>query len=237
MSTMMIKLKVLIISFTFLHMCTVSQCSKNLKITCSQAYRDLDGKFTLVKNRIVCKDFTGTLKISDRDEGGVVAEVVSASGDPISTQSMRDYEALSLKGSNELEFMPRGIVKKFHRLKVMGFESCGLKYLSKEDMQQFGNQLEALNIWNNKIERIEEDLFDYNKNLVYISFMDNPLMSIGSDILNHLKKLPKLEQFNLNGCDCTQDVFERKTGQTLDSFQWNLGLCFLRDDYRPPRYG
>lgn len=67
------------------------------------------------------------------------------------------------KGS--MKFIPTEISNKFEKLKVLLIHSCGLLSLSKGNLKQFGGFLEFLKIHGNKITSIDDNIFEFNKNL------------------------------------------------------------------------
>lgn len=97
-----------------------------------------------------------------------------------------------------VERFPIGLGEKFANLEVVRFTFCGMRLLFKESMQNL-TKLKYLDLINNKIEKLNSDVFELAPNLVEVVLNNNRLKFIGSFILEPLTKL-KFISFGGNVC-------------------------------------
>lgn len=97
-----------------------------------------------------------------------------------------------------MEFFPRGFAGFFENIVAFHAGKNKLKYLEKSDLKEFG-KLRFLYLYSNQLEVLQSDVFQNNPALEYVSFFNNRLMYIGSNILVPLKRL-KIAYFNKNIC-------------------------------------
>lgn len=106
---------------------------------------------------------------------------------------------LLLNGFNET-FMP---------LNSFNVTNCGLVVLDKLNLWQFREHLIVANFKNNLLTYIMEDLFEYNNNLTYCDFSDNPLAHIPDYDVTWSDKIRLV--FNNVECDGTTSSPQNKT--------------------------
>lgn len=97
-----------------------------------------------------------------------------------------------------MEYFPRGFNSIFENVVAFHAGTNRLKYLEKSDLKEFG-KLKYLYLYNNQLEVLQSDVFQYNPALEYVSFFNNNLVYIGSKALIPLKQL-KHAYFNKNIC-------------------------------------
>lgn len=107
--------------------------------------------------------------------------------------NLAEITGLRITGAT-VKFIPSGIGSKFINLKTLGIWSCGLLSVKKENLKEFGNWLEEVNISLNKLKSIDTDLFEYNPNLKVIFLNDNPIRYIDEFFTN----LKNLKNFNVS---------------------------------------
>lgn len=99
--------------------------------------------------------------------------------------------------------IPLDIIKFFPNLLGLFVKDCKMRNVTKMDLKPF-SKLKYLSLYGNFLEVIENDLFDYTPDLVFINFTWNRLKHIGSNILDTLNHL-QMALFNGNIC-ISQDV-------------------------------
>jgi Leucine-rich repeat (LRR) protein len=88
-----------------------------------------------------------------------------------------------------IHFMPTFNTVLARRLVGLRINSCGMKMINKENLQQF-ESLEFLDFSYNQFMWLAEDLFEFSTKLKYVSFYGNELIDfIGADILAPLTNL------------------------------------------------
>lgn len=105
---------------------------------------------------------------------------------------------LLLIDEQKMKFLPENIHNFLPNLKGIVIDSSELVSFTKNDLKPFG-QLIFLFIGNNNIEELENDLFENNKALQWVSFINNFTKRIGGDILNHTESL-QFANFQRNSC-------------------------------------
>lgn len=105
---------------------------------------------------------------------------------------------LLLIDEQKMKFMPENLENFFTNLKGIIIDSSELISITKSDLKPF-DKLKIIFIGNNNIEELENDLFEGNKSLEWINFMNNFTKRIGSEILNQLNDI-KFVNFQRNSC-------------------------------------
>lgn len=178
-----------------------------------------------VVNGLACREETGSL-ISNERHRGIIDKVIFNNGTELTKEVLDRIEVIDILNSKNMTTLPKELQNKFPNLKVLALGGSGIKELQREDMERFGNKLTVFDAYRNQIEKIDDDLFNNNFNLKYISFIDNPVKVIGKNFVRNLNKMKKLEQVILINCKCTNDHFNMKDGHELKTFKWNLDNCF-----------
>lgn len=133
-----------------------------------------------------------------------------------------------------IEYFPRGLHIIFPNLKIVSITSSRLKEISREDLVGL-EKIEELQVSHNQLRSLPSNLFEGMKELTTVSFFNNKLMRLSSNILipivnNNLKKvdfrlncnvnaffspqftasisLDKLMAVIDNNCICTDDELE-----------------------------
>jgi len=115
------------------------------------------------------------------------AAVNSISGSHLTSKTNDDVAGLYLY-NKVVNYFPKNLEKFFKILKLIYINGCGLKEVHQEDLKPFVD-LVFLYLGNNAIEIIEQDLFAYNPNLDFISFDNNKIVHIDSNVFDNLDKL------------------------------------------------
>lgn len=82
---------------------------------------------------------------------------------------------LFLAKNKLMNFFPRHLTYFFKNLELDEIYYGNLKKITKQDLKEFGDKIKNLNLHNNDIEVLEENLFQFNNNLVEIQFSTTKL--------------------------------------------------------------
>lgn len=122
-----------------------------------------------------------------------------------------------------MTFLPN-FKSKFPKLKAISVQ-CGLKYIFVDDMKPFGSSLDFANFFGNDITYLDADLFEFNQNLKYVSFGENPLKFIDPEFVKNLKSLTSIQYVGLGGTSaCMNHVFD-STVDKIQDFKWKDEIC------------
>lgn len=97
-----------------------------------------------------------------------------------------------------VNFIPSGIAKFLPQLEGIQIQNSKLKSVSRDDLKFFTN-LKEIMFYENDIEKLDNDVFSSNLELIFVHFENNKLKVIGENILGPLKKLQKA-YFRGNNC-------------------------------------
>lgn len=89
----------------------------------------------------------------------------------------------------KINYFPREVTKFLKNIETVNLNYAGLKELTKDDLQQFGDKLKTFWVPHNDIKVIEGNLFEYNQNLDWIVFNDNKIKHVEVQAFSHLEKL------------------------------------------------
>lgn len=101
-----------------------------------------------------------------------------------------------------MKFMPAGIKRKFPKLKKISILSSGLAHVEREDMRQFGDDLVHISFYNNSLTAVIGNVFEFNTNLLVISFKKNPLKFIDAKIFQSFISMRSLLNVDFTLCGC-----------------------------------
>lgn len=130
-------------------------------------------------------------------------------------------DAISIANATCLKFLPLGLKKKFPQLKALVVEKSGLMHIDQSDMEPLGFDLLYISFQENKITALESDLFEYNKNIMYVSFKNNPLKYIDPNFMTGFKQWNSSEfklEVNLNNCTCICMSFKKIPSNYNETF-------------------
>lgn len=106
-----------------------------------------------------------------------------------------------------LKCMPRTLAKVFPNLEGVNIQSSGLTKIKKEDLAQISN-LKELNLYGNKIQALDGNLFEDHPGIQYICFRNNPLKHIG---LNSFRGMKELKRIDLHKAGCVSEDLSGRT--------------------------
>lgn len=124
--------------------------------------------------------------------------VTSANGNHLDElHNNNDVTKLNIQ-NQRCNYLPKGLEKLFPNLEGLRIASSGLKILRQSDISVFLN-LRNCDVFNNLLTTLDADLFARNPKLEYLYFGSNRIEQVGSNILNPLKSLKKVN-FDDNAC-------------------------------------
>ncbi|XP_070505183.1 uncharacterized protein [Chironomus tepperi] len=116
------------------------------------------------------------------------AQISGVSGTHVNSSYSND-DVLGFRADSKIiEVFPSGLDKIFKNIKVIYISRCQLKEIHQSDLKAFPH-LVYFNLYDNKIEIIEEGLFDYNPNLEFVGFDERNIIHIDPNVFDHLNKL------------------------------------------------
>lgn len=119
------------------------------------------------------------------DPSTYVEGVSYRNGSELSYFDVISIEALRIMNTN-VNFIPKNITDFLPYLRGLQLSDTNLIFLEKESLEQFGERLQCLSISRNKLISLGNDVFEFNHNLLEISFHTNPLKFIARDIFSEL---------------------------------------------------
>jgi len=147
-------------------------------------------------------------------------EITSFRGRYASGRSFEHVEALWFTAA-EVHHVPRGLGKLFPNLNCMDIFNCGLKEVTREDLSEI-KELKVLWLRKNKLEVLQDDLFADHPEMVCISFWNNQISTLGSALLDPLKKL-RYADFSKNiGIDLR---FDSNADNSVDLASFKAQVC------------
>ena len=139
-----------------------------------------------------------------------------------------DVEALNI---NEcaIEYFPKGLHRIFPNLSDITIRSCGLKKITREDLQSF-HSLEFLDLNTNKLTNLPNDLF-INHNLRSVDFMNNKIDTLSSKLLKPIQHSLVKADFRYQQCTPSfNELFEKNQIGSIESFMKSIDEKFLPPD-------
>ncbi|KAL7048770.1 hypothetical protein ACKWTF_003484 [Chironomus riparius] len=136
-----------------------------------------------------------TVNIKSRES----ASIDSETGNHLSGKGNADVGCFYSENSGRvIQFFPRNLENIFTNLKLIVIRHGRLKELQQSDLQSF-SKLVHLDLDANDIEILEDGLFAYNPDLIYICIKRNRIIHIGQQVFEDLNKLAWL---NLESNKC-----------------------------------
>lgn len=127
------------------------QKSQSIIIECEYEFSDYFGYFCKVQNaQLITSEF-------DRDITGIKGKHNETQGDD-KVVGFAAYDSV-------IKFFPKHLTKFFRNLANIRITNSSLEDITKEDLRQFGDKLNIFGLTNNPLTTIENDLFEFNKNL------------------------------------------------------------------------
>lgn len=189
-----------------------SDLNNKVDVICEKVYLDQAGVFSI--SYFTCKSKLNLLS----DINTRVGNIFHVNGSKVAVDSI---EMFSINDAKKFNFIPFGLKKSFPRLKAIRVLDSFLIHLDQQDMQQFGADLQNARFWNTKLTALEEGLFIFNSNLIYIDFDGNPLKYIDPQLFENFKRMKSLEIVELAGSGCISQRCSIKNNNPCHAFNWN----------------
>lgn len=94
--------------------------------------------------------------------------------------------------------IPSGLLNIFPNLIALGFFNCPITFLSGYELKNY-SKLEVFELTFSNVERIPENFFAFTKNLSHINLSNNKIKFTGSNLLDHLNQMKRVN-FERNIC-------------------------------------
>lgn len=104
-----------------------------------------------------------------------------------------------------IHYIPLGLNYVFENMDTLDISYAQLKTISKEDLEQFGQNLRVLWLNFNELEKLNADLFIYTPNIEELMLTNNKIRAIESGSLDNLNRLKTL---HIQGNPCTTSYDE-----------------------------
>jgi len=119
------------------------------------------------------------------------AQIDSITGTHLPGYNNDNVESFHISYQDQVHYFPRGLNNFFKNLREIAIRTTGLKEVHQSDLKDFPKLLN-LHLWNNKIEILEKNLFEFNPNLDYIFLESNKISHIDPNVFDKLLKLNDL---------------------------------------------
>lgn len=126
------------------------------------------------------------------------AFIESVTGTHLAGKSNDDVLALYVDVSKNIEYLPQGFERIFPNIKVIWIQNNNIKELKQSDLRPFP-KLEYLKLVANRINVLEDGVFDFNQQLKGLCFERNKMYHIGQKVFDSLPKLTHLSLL-INKC-------------------------------------
>lgn len=172
-----------------MHLLLLIHFTATVMIRCH--YQDYD--FFILKSAYICS-IQNKLNIESKS----LAVIDSSYGEHRTKMSNDDVIAVYCPPNKNIQYFPKNLQNVFKNLKVISIGNNNVKEVHKEDLRPFPNLVELF-LHENKIEILEEGLFEHNLELQNIYLRSNTIFHIAENIFDDLVKLNFLV-LQLNPC-------------------------------------
>lgn len=131
--------------------------------------------------------------------------IVDESGFSFNPSTLRRITSLNLDGKT-VNYIPKGIAVILSNLKTLTCNNCELVSIEKHDLEQFGSNLEEVQLKQNLLTSLDANLFMSNPNLQSLEVEGNPLKYIEPGFFESLNSIKSLRFVNFKFCECISQV-------------------------------
>lgn len=125
--------------------------------------------------------------------------LTSASGSHLTGYSSNSDVKTFSSYETRFTFFPRNLEQVFPNVDFVYIQNGNISKLTKYDLQSLGGQLKKFYFVTNELETVNEDLFEFNPNLEYLSLNGNKIHIVGLGAFDSLQKLTSF-YFMFNRC-------------------------------------
>ncbi|CRK99762.1 CLUMA_CG013081, isoform A [Clunio marinus] len=164
------------------------------------------------------RKYTSTIDSSSITKPNTIIQTIN--GQHLDGKSDKDVEAILFIGTT-VNYFPQGLNEIFPNLKAVYIGRCGLKSITRRDLDGLEN-IEVLRCYENKITSLPDNLFRNMNKLIDVSFSDNDLQCMSSDVLkpilkNDLKFVDFRENRSIDAVYCNSSYPQEIIGNKVDS--------------------
>lgn len=133
------------------------------------------------------------------------------------SKSNEDINAIHISEKN-IENFPRGLENVFKNLKLIQISYNKLKEVCQFDLKPFP-QLIHLELNSNKIQSLEDGIFDFNPDLEVVWFSGNEISHVGENVFKNLNKLSWIGFGNNKCIDMESRGDLTKVGKVIEALK------------------
>lgn len=185
---------------------------------------------------IICKNIE---KLNFRYIGSILtcigSESINSTCSESSVASIIDNDGVEVTDSVSIEclnikeatfyFIPMKLTKKLPNLRALRIVRSNLMVVRKNNLKEIGSSLEYLDVTYNNLTFIDEDLFEYNPNLIAVFFYNNPISHINTNFYQNFKLLKNVIVAEFHPGTCLNHDFSSGAGHRVETFEWNHDNC------------
>lgn len=150
-----------------------------------------------------------------------VLTVLQANETLMNEPELTQIEALAVY-SSQIVAIPNGIAGKLPHLRGLRIINCNLIELHKSNLEQFGSALVSISFENNLLVSLDSDIFEHQPRLFSLSLSHNPIKYINPNLFENLKKL-SIQWVDLRNIQCLDnkvDVYFTGNSISFRAFKW-----------------
>ncbi|CRL01862.1 CLUMA_CG015451, isoform A [Clunio marinus] len=175
-------------------------------------------EFNYINWLAIGNKYTSTISSSSITEPNTIIQKID--GQHLNGKNDRDVEAIRFSDTT-VNYFPNALNKIFPNLKSVEIYKCGLKSITRRDLIGLEN-VQRLSCGNNNISSLPDNLFRNMKKLIDISFRDNDLHCMSSELLmptliNNIKLVDFRENQSIDAVYCDSSYMQILSEKKVDS--------------------
>lgn len=196
------------------------QSMNGVAITCSSIGNT---SYSIVGSLLACSNYDGAIStFPDSSVMGAYHE----NGTVMLNEVRFQIRSVHFDSIPSLKFIPARLRDYFYYMRALVIIHSGLLSVNKENMLQFGTNLDYLNLYGNWLNYLDVDVFTSNLYLKYLDLRDNPFRHIDSSFFSNIRGFKYIKVINLSPAGCIYQYFNSEIGHNLTTFKWNNEACF-----------
>lgn len=132
------------------------------------------------------------------------AQIDEVTGTHLNLKNNNLVHAIKVKNNSVFHYFPQGLDKIFPNLYYIRLSFVKLKEIHQTDIKPFSKMIK-LDLSSNLINYIEDDLFEFNRKLKFVSLAYNQIYYLHSDVFRNLKSLEYLRLTEIGCMDKSVD--------------------------------